>query len=67
VRQPVAFLVEMLAQSQRRVRLWGVFVLIPFLRSYVVPPLKAVLGGRRSSRACSTATRCSRAGSSWQS
>src|SRR6266567_1527475 len=24
--------------------LWGIFVLIPFLRSYVVPPLKAVFG-----------------------
>src|SRR5436190_1538359 len=23
---------------------WGIFVLIPFLRSYVVPPLKALLG-----------------------
>src|SRR2546423_14842001 len=24
--------------------LWGIFVLIPFLRTYVVPPLRAVLG-----------------------
>src|SRR5206468_5857363 len=24
--------------------LWGIFVLIPFLRSYVVPPLRAALG-----------------------
>ena len=45
VRQPVAFLVEMLAAIPSVVYgLWGVFVLIPFLRSYVVPPLKAVLG-----------------------
>jgi len=45
VRQPVAFLVELLAAIPSVVYgLWGVFVLIPFLRSYVVPPLKAVLG-----------------------
>src|SRR5258705_7183999 len=45
VRQPVAFLVEMLAAVPSVVYgLWGIFVLIPFLRSYVVPPLKAVLG-----------------------
>jgi len=45
VRQPVAFLVEMLAAIPSVVYgLWGVFVLIPFLRSYVVPPLKGVLG-----------------------
>src|SRR2546429_9926670 len=24
--------------------MWGIFVLIPFLRSYVVPPLKALFG-----------------------
>jgi phosphate transport system permease protein len=45
VRQPVAFLVEMLAAIPSVVYgLWGVFVLIPFLRSYIVPPLKALLG-----------------------
>ena len=45
VRQPVAFLVEMLAAIPSVVYgLWGVFVLIPFLRSFVVPPLKALLG-----------------------
>jgi phosphate transport system permease protein len=45
VRQPVAFLVEMLAAIPSVVYgLWGVFVLIPFLRAHVVPPLKAVLG-----------------------
>jgi len=45
VRQPVAFLVEMLAAIPSVVYgLWGVFVLIPFLRSYVVPSLKALLG-----------------------
>lgn len=45
LRQPVAFLVELLAAIPSVVYgLWGVFVLIPFLRSYVVPPLKAVLG-----------------------
>src|SRR5713226_496177 len=45
LRQPVAFLVELLAAIPSVVYgLWGIFVLIPFLRSAVVPPLKAVLG-----------------------
>jgi phosphate transport system permease protein len=45
LRQPVAFLVEMLAAIPSVVYgVWGIFVLIPFLRSYVVPPLKSVLG-----------------------
>ncbi|MGH7520715.1 MAG: phosphate ABC transporter permease subunit PstC [Gemmatimonadales bacterium] len=45
LRQPVAFLVEMLAAIPSVVYgLWGIFVLIPFLRGYVVPPLKAVFG-----------------------
>jgi phosphate transport system permease protein len=45
LRQPVAFLVEMLAAIPSVVYgLWGIFVLIPFLRTFVVPPLKAVLG-----------------------
>lgn len=45
LRQPIAFLVEMLAAIPSVVYgLWGVFVLIPFLRGYVVPPLRAVLG-----------------------
>jgi len=45
VRQPVAFLVELLAAIPSVVYgMWGIFVLIPFLRSYVVPPLKAVFG-----------------------
>src|SRR5216117_56917 len=45
LRQPVAFLVELLAAIPSVVYgLWGIFVLIPFLRSYVVPPLRAVLG-----------------------
>src|SRR5947208_6547452 len=45
VRQPIAFLVELLAAIPSVVYgLWGVFVLIPFLRAAVVPPLKAVLG-----------------------
>jgi len=45
LRQPVAFLVELLAAIPSVVYgLWGVFVLIPFLRTSVVPPLKAVLG-----------------------
>lgn len=45
LRQPVAFFVELLAAIPSVVYgLWGIFVLIPFLRGYVVPPLKAVLG-----------------------
>jgi phosphate transport system permease protein len=45
LRQPVAFLVELLAAIPSVVYgLWGIFVLIPFLRGYVVPPLRAVLG-----------------------
>ena len=45
LRQPVAFLVELLAAIPSVVYgTWGIFVLIPFLRSYVVPPLKVLLG-----------------------
>src|SRR6266568_2609199 len=45
LRQPVAFLVELLAAIPSVVYgLWGVFVLIPFLRTVVVPPLKSLLG-----------------------
>jgi len=45
VRRPVAFLVELLAAIPSVVYgLWGIFVLIPFLRAYIVPPLKAVFG-----------------------
>jgi len=45
LRQPVAFLVELLAAIPSVVYgLWGIFVLIPFLRGYVVPSLRAVLG-----------------------
>src|SRR5216110_313030 len=45
LRQPIAFLVELLAAIPSVVYgLWGIFVLIPFLRTYVVPPLRAALG-----------------------
>jgi phosphate transport system permease protein len=45
MRQPVGFLVELLAAVPSVVYgLWGVFVLIPFLRGVAVPPLRAVLG-----------------------
>jgi phosphate transport system permease protein len=45
VRQPVAFLVELLAAIPSVVYgLWGIFVLIPFLRTAVVPPLRAAFG-----------------------
>src|SRR5213594_613334 len=45
LRQPVAFLVELLAAVPSVVYgLWGIFVLIPFLRQVAVPPLRAVFG-----------------------
>ena len=45
LRQPVSFLVELLAAVPSVVYgLWGIFVLIPFLRTFVVPGLRAVLG-----------------------
>jgi len=45
LRKPVATLVELLAAIPSVVYgLWGVFVLVPLLRAYVVPPLQAVLG-----------------------
>jgi len=45
MRQPVAFLVELLAAIPSVVYgLWGIFVLIPFLRERVAPVLRAVLG-----------------------
>src|SRR5215510_564125 len=43
--QPVAFLVELLAAIPSVVYgLWGIFVLIPFLRTVVAPPLRALFG-----------------------
>src|SRR3990172_881821 len=45
MRQPVAFLVELLAAIPSVVYgLWGIFVLIPFLREQVAPPLRTLLG-----------------------
>ena len=45
LRQPVGFLVELLAAIPSVVYgTWGIFVLIPFLRAHVVPLLKHVLG-----------------------
>src|SRR5436190_13161687 len=45
LRQPVAFLVELLAAIPSVVYgTWGIFVLIPFLRGHVVPPLKTIFG-----------------------
>lgn len=45
LRKPVAFLVELLAAIPSVVYgLWGIFVLIPFLRTAVAPPLKAAFG-----------------------
>ena len=45
LRSPLGFLIELLAAVPSVVYgLWGIFVLIPFLRGVVVPPLKAALG-----------------------
>lgn len=45
LRQPVATLVELLAAIPSVVYgLWGIFVLIPLLNRYVVPPLAAAFG-----------------------
>jgi phosphate transport system permease protein len=45
LRRPVATLVELLAAIPSVVYgLWGIFVLIPLLRQYVVPPLQALFG-----------------------
>jgi phosphate transport system permease protein len=45
IRQPLISLVEMLAAVPSVILgLWGIFVLIPFMKSYLVPPLRAVLG-----------------------
>ena len=45
LRRPIGTLVELLAAIPSVVYgLWGIFVLIPLLRTYAVPPLQAVLG-----------------------
>jgi phosphate transport system permease protein len=45
LRRPVGTLVELLAAIPSVVYgLWGIFVLIPLLRTYAVPPLQAVFG-----------------------
>lgn len=45
VRQPVAFVIELLAAIPSVVYgLWGIFVLIPFLRAHVFPFLQQTLG-----------------------
>jgi len=45
LRRPVGTLVELLAAIPSVVYgLWGIFVLIPLLRAYAVPPLQAVFG-----------------------
>ena len=45
LRAPVAFLVELLATIPSVVYgLWGIFVLVPWVRSYVAPALSSTLG-----------------------
>jgi phosphate transport system permease protein len=45
LRAPVSFLVELLATIPSVIYgLWGIFVLVPWMRSYIGPALKATLG-----------------------
>jgi phosphate transport system permease protein len=45
LRSPVSFLVELLASVPSVVYgLWGIFVLVPWVRNYVAPGLESVLG-----------------------
>ncbi|HWZ28931.1 MAG TPA: phosphate ABC transporter permease subunit PstC [Gemmatimonadales bacterium] len=45
LRQPIGFLVELLAAIPSVVYgVWGIYVLIPVLRSYAAPAIRAVLG-----------------------
>jgi phosphate transport system permease protein len=45
LRNPIAFMVELLAAIPSVVYgLWGIYVLIPFLRVVAVPPLRALFG-----------------------
>src|SRR6186713_969933 len=45
IRQPIAFVIELLAAIPSVVYgLWGIFVLIPFLRATIFPGLKSALG-----------------------
>ena len=45
LRQPVAFVIELLAAIPSVVYgLWGIFVLIPFLKKFIFPALRAVFG-----------------------
>ncbi len=59
IRQPVAFLIGLLAAIPSVVYgLWGIFVLIPILRKSVFPLLRARWAFSRCFRARSTAPRC---------
>ena len=45
LRTPLSALVEMLAAVPSVIfGLWGIFVLVPFMREYLVPPLRSTLG-----------------------
>jgi len=44
LRTPLSFIIELLAASERHHRLWGVFILAPFVRDYLAPPLSTYLG-----------------------
>ena len=71
LRQPVAFLVDLLAAIPSVVYgLWGVLVLLPFLRESVMPFREGHVAPRRIRR-CSPARRtdraCSRRDPSWRS
>jgi len=70
LRQPVAFLVDLLAAIPSVVYgLWGIFVLLPVLREKVMPFLATTRASatRRSSADRPTDRRCSPRPSSWRS
>ena len=59
IRPPIAFLVELLAAVPSVVYgLWGIFVLVPWLRDWVEPALGQRSASCRSSRARPTASAC---------
>ena len=68
IRQPLVSLIEMLAAIPSVILgLWGIFVMIPWLRDYPFPFLKRTLGGHRSSAGRFTEQACWPAGSSSRS
>ena len=68
IRQPLTSLIELLAAIPSVILgLWGIFVMIPWLRDYPFPFLKKYFAGPVFSRSRSTASACWRAESSSRS